>query len=475
MTPIEEIKEQFDKVIIYSQAGITEPQTDRLFDLWLEGKRDIIEAFGGQYIYEIPEKVCFEIPESAKSERINGFINYLWEFGYSELGRFLDYQRDGFFKNQVIEEYSVCDEKNIIITKGTKLVKAFKYFIKDEVRLHEIQDKASLILQENKIEGYLCFSVHPLDYLSVSENTYNWRSCHALDGEYRAGNLSYMMDKSTIVCYLRGEKEAKLPNFPDDVLWNSKKWRVLLYLSNDWKMIFAGKQYPFSTDSGMKKIIECFNQKRTYHPSMDLWSMPGKNSVWNHWEDFMFDNHKLPSPEKDIEIEYEFYTPYVPVGNELIRLSDLVKDGKGSKQFNDVLRSSCYKPVYTHLINKSWGSYYTTTGHETRFEIGAMTYCLRCGKEEVVDSCSTMMCYDCEFKYGVSENDNFGFCECCGTRLEIDTAYYVDDETYCTNCYNNHAAHCAECGGSYLISEMHYDENKEEYYCSWCHNEEDDD
>ena len=28
------------------------------------------------------------------------------------------------------------------------------------------------------------------DYLSLSENAFNWRSCHALDGEYRAGNLS---------------------------------------------------------------------------------------------------------------------------------------------------------------------------------------------------------------------------------------------------------------------------------------------
>ena len=259
MTPIQEIKEKFDKVIVYSQSGIVEPQTDKLFDLWADAKRDIIEAFGGKYIYEFPEKVTFELTEDAKNDRIQNFINYLWDLGYDELGRFLDYQRDGFYKNGVVEEYKLSDTKGTIITKGTKLVKAFKYFIKNEAVLNELQSKASQIIQENKVEGTMCLSVHPLDYLSISENTYNWRSCHALDGEYRAGNLSYMMDSSTIVCYLKGDNEVKLPHFPDDVLWNSKKWRVLLYLSNDWKMIFAGKQYPFTTESGMQILLDKFN------------------------------------------------------------------------------------------------------------------------------------------------------------------------------------------------------------------------
>ena len=126
MTPIQEIKEKFDKVIVYSQSGIVEPKTDKLFELWADAKRDIIEAFGGKYIYEFPEKVTFELTEDAKNDRIQNFINYLWDLGYDELGRFLDYQRDGFYKNGVVEEYKLSDAKGTIITKGTKLVKAFK-------------------------------------------------------------------------------------------------------------------------------------------------------------------------------------------------------------------------------------------------------------------------------------------------------------------------------------------------------------
>ena len=81
MTPLQEIKEKFDKVISFSQPSIPDPDTQGLLDQWFDAKRDIIEAFGGKYIYELPEKVSFEITEEAKQERINSFINMLWEFG----------------------------------------------------------------------------------------------------------------------------------------------------------------------------------------------------------------------------------------------------------------------------------------------------------------------------------------------------------------------------------------------------------
>ena len=55
---IDEIKEQFKKVISYSQ-GIENPVVDDLFEKWLEGKRDFIEAMGGKLIYEFPKKVFF--------------------------------------------------------------------------------------------------------------------------------------------------------------------------------------------------------------------------------------------------------------------------------------------------------------------------------------------------------------------------------------------------------------------------------
>lgn len=460
MTPIQEIKEKFDKVIMYSQSGIDNPQTDKLFDIWAQSKRDIIEAFGGKYIYEFPEKITFELTEDAKNDRIQSFINYLLGLGYPELGMFLEAQRDGFYKNGVVQEYKLYDDKGTIITKGTKLVKAFKYFIQNENLLNEIQSKASQIIQENKVEGTLCLSVHPLDYLSISENTYNWRSCHALDGEYCAGNLSYMMDSSTIVCYLKGDNEVKLPNFPEDVLWNNKKWRVLLYLSNDWRMIFAGRQYPFTTTSGMQILLDKFNSSIKHK---DIFR-------WADWDDYVISSLDRVSKDKNYKLHMDFNFEYIPVGAELMKLNKLVKDKDGSKHFNDILRSHCYKPIYTHLIKKDQfnGTYYCRTNHNTHFDIGEYTYCLRCGSEEVIESCGSMMCYDCELAYGKSENEVFGFCKHCGRRIEVDKSYYVNEDLYCDDCYKECAERCSCCGDSFLKEDMTYNEKDDCYICKWC-------
>ena len=137
------------------------------------------------------------------------------------------------------------DNYGIYVPEGAKIIKSFKHFEGNKRKLEEMQTAASRVIQADKIEGYIYFSVHPLDFLSLSENAHNWRSCHALDGEYRSGNLNYMVDSSTIVCYVKSKEDTILPRFPEDVPWNNKKWRVLLFLSDDGYSMMAGRQYPF--------------------------------------------------------------------------------------------------------------------------------------------------------------------------------------------------------------------------------------
>lgn len=461
---IPQIKEDFIKVIKYSQH-IENPQVDRLFEIWENNKKEIIKAFGNKLIYEVKDPVTFELSDEAKESRVSSFINFCWQRDLSDLATFLENERDGFFKNRCNKDHSNG------IQKGTKLVKAFKYYVTDKTTLHELQNKASQIIQENKVEGKLCFSVHPLDYLSISENTHNWRSCHALDGEYRAGNLSYMMDESTIVCYLKSkEGDMKLPNFPEDVLWNSKKWRVLLYLSNDWKMIFAGKQYPFSTSSGMELLIEkYFNIKidnTCYRkPNVYRFNSSYKGSTWSPWTDVKI------SKLDHSNIHFEFYDDYIPLNEGILKITDLVKDASGSKHFNDVLRSSCYSPIYTYLLDNDWygKKYALAKSSKTRFNIGHHTHCLYCGKEETMNSgSSTMMCYDCEKDYGVSVNEYFSFCHHCNQRIITENGYYVEEEMYCNDCFNEITEKCECCGDYYLKENLIYNEEQNVYYCKWC-------
>ena len=197
---LKKIQEQFNEVIAYSQTGISTPNTDDLFKDWLEAKRDIIEAFGGKLIVEYPTPVTFTLTEQERQQRVEDFCQMVARMSSVALADFIKTNSDGFFNNQVTLQY---DSDAFKIPKGMKLVKAFKFFEPDPETLGKLQSAASMLIQENCVTGKLCLSVHPLDYLSASENNHNWRSCHALNGDYRAGNLSYMVDSSTIVCYIK--------------------------------------------------------------------------------------------------------------------------------------------------------------------------------------------------------------------------------------------------------------------------------
>ena len=251
---VDEIKEQFSEVISYSQ-NITNPQIDELFDEWHKNKMRYIQNFGNKLIYESPVKMSVHISEKEQNLKIANLLDILSDDPCVP-AEFISYFRQ--FAHVLFAEKQILDDDVCIgdyrLKKGVKFIKSFKQFIKNPMRLRKYQDMASRLVQESKVEGTLCFSVHPLDYLSISENASNWRSCHALDGEYRAGNLGYMMDGSTVICYLKSDKQVNLPNFPSHIKWNDKKWRMLLYISPS--MIMRGKEYPFEAPQITNALIE---------------------------------------------------------------------------------------------------------------------------------------------------------------------------------------------------------------------------
>ena len=451
MQNFDEVKDLFRQVIAHSQH-IPDPQVDDLFEQWKHAKRNFLQSFGGKMIYEFPEPISFDLGESERKARVDTFIEMLeYKWDNWELSRFVEDMRDGFFNNLTTHDFSLSPDKQI--KKGTKLVKAFKYFEKDSKALTDIQNYASRIIQEDKVEGTLCLSVHPLDFLSVSENTHNWRSCHALDGEYRVGNLCYMTDESTFICYLKSNKDEILPNFP--FAWNSKKWRVLLYLSDDKNMIFAGRQYPFSSDVGLNFILT------------DLIPCSGLmgGSTWTDW-------HKEKVKEVSCangDVLY-IYGQYVPVGGQLIPLRKLVMNNPGSKQFNDVLESSCYDPVYAYRKSQhSWfiDVYGESDADNTRFHIGGSVKCLRCGQHEL-ELTETMQCIACEEEYGIMDDDNFGYCSCCNRHIYLERATWVGDEPICDDCLKTETSACERCGELVFNDSLTFHRPSEKYLCRYC-------
>jgi hypothetical protein len=93
-----EVKESIRKVLAYSQ-GIEDPKIDKLFANWFDNKRDIIEAMGGNLIYEIEEPFTFELSEEGKADRVSSFIGLCWDLNLTDLASFLEAERKGFFNN----------------------------------------------------------------------------------------------------------------------------------------------------------------------------------------------------------------------------------------------------------------------------------------------------------------------------------------------------------------------------------------
>ena len=469
---VAETKAQIDAVIAYSQE-IDEPMTEEIMKKWQINKSHYFMKFGGQLIYEYPEKVSFELSDEEKSRALKYFIDDLYlKYGphmVAALCEFLEDQNMAFFNNLTVKDYITPAGKEI--RKGTKLIKSFKHFVNNEKILAEIQNKASMVIQENKIEGKLCLSIHPMDYLTISENNYNWRSCHSMDGDYRAGNLSYMMDRATVVCYLKSEEDARLYCMPMDMKWNSKKWRVLLYVSNDMGMIFAGKQYPFETKTGMNFVLEkllpnCLIQG---YGNGDMYS-------WSPWCKVI--DTKMPIIDASTGESIGTYAsgPMVPVGSKnLMPLRSLINDAKGSKHFNDVIFSSCYKPIYAF---RKFDVYFredkddvvpATYMNDTAFSIGEETKCLRCGNDEIVGGGGTMMCYECEEQYGNTDNEDFTFCACCDRHIYVDDAYYVQGDYLCENCVDTETSTCDFCGEIMYKENVRYYEEFEEWLCDDCY------
>ena len=82
----------------------------------------------------------------------------------------------------------------------------------------------------NEIQAKLVLSIHPLDFMSMSDNNCNWSSCMSWshNGSYRGGTLEMMNSNLAIVAYLEGPQTFKL-NISEDESYviPNKSWRSL--------------------------------------------------------------------------------------------------------------------------------------------------------------------------------------------------------------------------------------------------------
>jgi hypothetical protein len=256
-----------------------------------------------------------------------------------------------------------------------------------------------------------------------------------------------------MMVYLSGEEKVKLPHFPEDVLWNSKKWRMLLHFDQMLDVCFAGRQYPFFSPGALEKVFEIFSNNMA---TMErTWGNGPQREKWLGWyNDYI---EKFACQESGREIYFEDDRYYVMNGC-ICDKCETVLDAPNSLHFNDITRSSCYtKPYYMY---KSYYHHAPST-----FRVGAAVKCLCCG-EAIINGDDSMMCSDCECEYGNSDSDEYRTCDCCGTRFYYEDAWWVGDDIICPNCADRETFICEECEDRYYNSEKHYYHGR--YICDHC-------
>ena len=423
------VQEDLEAVLKYAK-GYDKIQIDcsDVMEQWYENKKFLIDLFGGKLIYTFPEVIEVELTDKEKDKMFNNFLREIEDYleDHPSLYQFIEKNQKGFYINTVVE-----DQFNIPrLRKGDKLTKAFKYFVSNETELRNLQDTASRYIQKTKIKGKLCLSVHPLDYMTISENNSNWRSCHAMDGDFCGGNMNYMVDKSTFVIYLRSEKDEQLKCFPEGMLWNNKKWRVLGFANENLNCVWFGKHYPFHcgqlTDKLANYVDSPFFKLRFYGYTKFVGV-----------EGLILSNGTKTQAED---------THFVYLQDNLFDVRDIVKQNEDPNigNFNDI--TNAFHGCPASIIMKSYyGINHIIDGHWTddpkilyKVEVGE-TYKPICGHDlPFWDVTTDFVCSEC----GAIATKSVNKCECCGRTvygLEEELKWYQEFEDefllVCPECY----------------------------------------
>ena len=101
--------------------------------------------------------------------------------------------------------------KSLKVNRGCRALKTLGKLIEgfglDMKEFEQYRIKHSQILNQKKLKGTLCISIHPLDYVTMSDNDSGWESCMSWEnsGCYRQGTVEMMNSTCVVVAYLEAE------------------------------------------------------------------------------------------------------------------------------------------------------------------------------------------------------------------------------------------------------------------------------
>lgn len=330
------------------------------------------------------------------------------------------------------------DNQTLLVNKGAKISKLLgklaKFFELSETKYEEFRIAHSQFLNQDTIKGTLCLSIHPMDYVTMSDNDSGWDSCMNWqnEGDYRIGTVEMMNSPCVLIAYLRAKEDMEFGWGDKLSHWNNKKWRQLYIVTKD--LISDIRQYPWHNDELNGLCMKWIKDLATTNLG---WQYSNLCTYFNNFRDADYNNFCLELSDEPYSI-------------------DIYCD----KMYNDVYSKNqkCFIGI--------------NAPHEIEIDYSGYSECMNCGREisDISDTCM-LLCDDCS---------NALRCSCCGDVIHNDDYYWIDDDTcLCYDCYAEKAGTCEDCGDAFYNEDLNeirlYKDDKitwcYAYLCSCCKND----
>lgn len=432
---------------------------------WSHANQKLFKLLGGELIREFDFSYIMDtdiLYEQIKklwvdSPFIDSFIQFVNKKAMN--ADYIDkYSKDGFvslcspsiFKiDKVIAPIKIkkpgCD-KSLQISVGMKPIRALQKIVEYFKDIYVFVDferfrlAHSRILNSKQMKGKLCLSIHPLDFITMSDNASNWTSCMnwVNSGCYSAGTVEMMNSNLVLCCYLKSDKNfiflpdsKKYPNFVlngdnSDYEWNDKKWRQLFYVTPD--IIMGGKAYPYQKESFTKTILS------------HLKRLAKENLNWTYqfgpelYKDMIHINSVGEIKNNQDWIYYRETTKHNIIWNTNKMYNDMLNDNftdywcyrnkvKSNKMINVSGKCNCLKCNSDKLFTSAGYS----DDYNDRFENVESVLCSNCLQQFKCDNCFEKNIHGA-FIRGVMQNGE-------NTYMKI-----------CDNCVKEYGRYCPTCG-----------------------------
>ena len=433
---------------------------DNWLSYWSTNKIKMYKMLGNQLIYRVPfeynkskEELNNQIAYLVKTDRFipalkdwiknndDIFPSYVYSYIYTCTCTHI------FILDEVRENFKFTlegNKKTLQLQKGMKPLRALGRFItycKDVKGADIIKDyfeqfriAHSIIFNDKTIKGNLAISIHPLDFMTMSDNNSNWQSCMSWkeNGCYHVGTVEMMNSNNVLCCYLESSEPyyfSKDGTKDENYRWYNKKWRQLVYFTKD--IIVSGKSYPYANDDISKLLITI------------ICNFAKKNLKWT----YSFG----PELYQDMKYLYTKYSmdrarDYIHWGN--MTKHNIIFDTKG--MYNDMLND--HETNYWCIRNK--------VKHNKIISYSGKAPCLCCGEDVIYRSyddydynerysnCGSVVCDDCLDEFRCD------FCDCREAHHIHYTVTLENGSTFriCDQCAKQYLRKCPDCGRTFFVT-----------------------